>query len=291
MFRKFSALIVTAMFVYEIGLSQNPENTSNVNTSTIPERPELNVVGKPDVNKPATTKPDINLPDTIVSLTGAKVGTSDQDNRTDSIIRSRHLPEPYRSSWHVPIYPNATFIGWDTGMVSAFGASNSLSGLMGVETGGLALTQNFGRLTLGVYGVAEKYGWYNNLSTTWGFGGTMSVTLNDHLSLHAFGSYQTPVRGVMPAMVPYMSTSTFGGFMRWKSSGIFGIDVGAQSQYNPSLRHWQTAPIVRPFVEISPGNRLGIDVGGILYQIFESANGYGVHNPTIAPDVPRLIVR
>lgn len=266
-------LFILSLIVAGTCFAQEPEVSTDLTGFELPHfEPPLPAIPTDNLLKP--------MPATLFQSDG-NVSTS----------LSLKAPELRVRSWQVTPVSNAAMVSWNGGAATAFGTTQSMPGLLGIETGGIGLTQSIGNVTFNAVGYAEKYGYFRGLTTSWGFGGSIGWQINDNLSLHAFGQYQTPVRGLPPAIMGYTGTTNFGGFFRWKSSGIFGIDVGAQNTYDPSLNHWRVAPILRPYIELSPGNRLGIDVGGILYELLRGAAGWGPRNPTPTIPRPEIIVR
>lgn len=169
--------------------------------------------------------------------------------------------------------------------ISASGAQQHMPGLMGIEAGNIQLQQNIGRVTIALNAQAHKYGFFNGLSRQFGLGGNISWQLNDRLSLHAFGSYYTAPTGfIPPAVAGFLANKSYGGFISYDHDS-WGFDLGAQNIYNPSLRHWEMVPIVRPYIMINDAP-IGIDLGPIIYQLLNSAVGYRQNNPTIGPPIP-----
>ena len=77
----------------------------------------------------------------------------------------------------------------------------------------------------------------------------------------------------------------------------FGMEMGVQRHYNPLRGGWETIPIAVPYFKFNNGAKFGLDVGGLLYEIFrdnsfkrEIRNG-NFSNPTIAPHRPRIEIR
>lgn len=169
--------------------------------------------------------------------------------------------------------------------LSATGDAQRMPGLMGVESGGFQASQTISRVTIAVNAQAHKYGFFNGFARQFGVGGSVSWQVNERISLHAFGSYySTPRMFIPPAVAGFMATSSYGGFASYNGDG-WGFDLGAQNVYNPSLRHWEMVPIVRPYIVI--GNTpIGVDVGPIIYQLLRNAIGSGSNNPTIGPPTP-----
>ena len=180
----------------------------------------------------------------------------------------------------------APVASWNGGGVYAEGGYESLPGLMNIDNGAVNVYQRFGSITATAYGEAVKYGYFNGLITTWGYGGSISYRISDNLSITGFGGYSTASGGFFsPAMSGYVGTTNFGGYLDYRISSKFGVKAGAQTYRSIMDNSWHTQPMVVPYFRLG-GNDIGIDVGGILYNIFVNANGGKRSNPTIAP--PRL---
>lgn len=174
---------------------------------------------------------------------------------------------------------------WKGGGILAMGSRTSYSGLMGVEQGELLATHTMGRLTLTGGVSAEKYGYYRGLQTVYGLTGVAVWRFSDNLALTVFGSWYSRTGFTGPAMMPYISTSSFGGYLSWDFAEHFGVDAGAQTQYNNYTRRWETRPIVRPYYKFSDGNKIGIDLGGMIYDAVDSRRARR-SNPTMGPPIP-----
>ena len=87
------------------------------------------------------------------------------------------------------------------------------------------------------------------------------------MSVTAFGNYES---------APFWSNArrggygAFGGYMTFKTNNDkWGVDVGAQNVRDFQTGRSATLPIIRPFYNYH-GQKLGIDLGGLLYQLFEN---------------------
>lgn len=183
----------------------------------------------------------------------------------------------------------ATMFSWERGGVFATGSREALHGLMGIESASVGISQRIGGFSVAVYASAAKYGYFRGLSASYGFGGAMSYDFNEQLSMTLFGSYaSTPAGMGQAAMLGYVSLPVFGGYINWKASEHWGVKVGAQSYRTSPNGRWEAQPIVMPYYRTSGGAELGIDVGGILYQVVRQTTGgsWGNQgNPTIGrPD-------
>ncbi len=189
------------------------------------------------------------------------------------------------ASYSLPPISPGTIAVWTGGYAGAYMGRESLPGLGGVESGMLAVRQTAGNFTAELYGSAVKYGYYRGLQTSWGFGGSLSYRFSDRLSLTMFGSYYTKTRPMPPAMAGYVNVPRFGGYADITLSDRWGVEVGAQTYHSLSSSHWEVVPIVKPYYRINKKATIGIDVGGIVYELLKSARGYSPGNPTIGPPI------
>ena len=65
----------------------------------------------------------------------------------------------------------------------------------------------------------------SQLYTQYGLGGTIGYDLTNTVSLHAFGYYYAQNPLVAPAFSPYVSTTSFGGYVNIRFSENFGSEV------------------------------------------------------------------
>ncbi len=192
-------------------------------------------------------------------------------------------------------YPgNATMLRWYNGALVAAGRTDVFPGLMNMESAILNFHQQLGRFTLTAYGSATKIGYFRGLSTQWGYGGSLSYQISDNVSVTGFGSYATRSRITQPAMLGFIDYPNFGGFVDYHfGESHWGVKAGAQSYYSLGSRHWDTQPILMPYYRTSSGVDLGIDVGGILYNILENCinkgnNNYGGGGNNFSPQQSKI---
>lgn len=176
---------------------------------------------------------------------------------------------------------------WDGGSAYADGSRQSLPGLMNINSASLNLSQTFGAVTVTAFGQAMKYGYFRGLTTTWGFGASATWRLSERVSITAFGSYYTGAGPRQPAMAGYTALPRVGGYVDWQFSERWGVRAGVQS-YRTADSRWETQPIVEPYFKVSKHCDIGVDVGGILYQLVRSRGGGHRGNPTIAPPATHI---
>lgn len=180
---------------------------------------------------------------------------------------------------------------WQTGGLYGSAASVPMPGLMAVESGRLTLEQDLGQFTFSVYSEALKYGYFRGLTSSYGFGGSVTYRASDRLSLTLFGSYYSQTRVQLPAVTGYMSIPAVGAYVDYGFSDRWGVKAGVQSYRSMITGRWETQPMVMPYFRISQQHSIGLDVGGILYQIIKSAaydKSDTYSNPTIPPPLMRM---
>lgn len=178
---------------------------------------------------------------------------------------------------------------WDGGGVFGATSMTSIPGLMGVESGRIGLYQNFGRFSFTAYAAAEKYGYLNGLDRTVGFGGSLSFQASDRISFTVFGSYYSPLRDMRGAQAGYIAIPTFGGYMDYSFNDHWGVQVGAQSYRSSATGEWHPQPIVKPYYRVNKNATIGMDVGGILYNLLyynREKSSRRMLNPTIP--IPKM---
>ena len=207
------------------------------------------------------------------------------------------IPAPLRGRLTAPSLPEFSYAlrapgeltAWSGGAIVGGISGTDLPGLMAIEQGNLSFIQEFGPVTLTAYGEAIKYGFFNGLRTSYGFGGSLTWQASDRLSLTLFGSYYTSPGPMSPAMAGYASIPTFGGYLDWSFSDRWGVKVGAKSYRSMMTGRWEAQPIVMPYYRINAKASVGVDVGGILYNVIKGSSGsYRRSNPTLAPDIPSI---
>ena len=157
---------------------------------------------------------------------------------------------------------------WKGAGITAYGTTAQMPGLMDAATGMVSLHQDFGRLHLTGSTIANKY-WMpmqSQLYTQYGFGGTIGYDLSDAVSLHAFGYYYAHNPLVGPAFIPYVSTTSYGGYADIHFSDRFGSNIGVRRYINPMSGQWTTSPIVTPYFRVGKRNKveIGLPLGELL---------------------------
>ena len=183
---------------------------------------------------------------------------------------NRALFDSRRGDWQVnTLNSTRLFNTWRGAYVGVSGWADTMPGLLDRESGALTLYQNLGRWSFSASALADKYRYVGMgyLETRYGVGGTVSYLLSNAVSLHAFGYCDGSPMTAGPAVAPYLSTSTYGGYADIKFSKYWGTDVGVQRYLNPMTGKWVTDPIVRPYYKINGKQKIGIDIGHLLKGI------------------------
>lgn len=158
---------------------------------------------------------------------------------------------------------------WKNGILVGNNGINIYNGLGATRFASAMTYQHIGNLTLAGGLSLEKmnYGRYNANTIR----GSLSASyrLNDNISATAFGS----VGNVGFFGQNSMNTYNMGGYFSFTTNNRhWGIDLGAQRYFDPYTRQWRTQPIAMPYYKFNNGQKLGIDVGGLLYNLFLNGN-------------------
>lgn len=180
---------------------------------------------------------------------------------------NKALYDSRRGDWQVgTLNSMRLFNPWRGAYIGVSGWADTMPGLLDRESGALTLYQNLGRWSFSASALADKYRYVGMgyLETRYGVGGTVGYLLSNTVSLHAFGYYYGKPITAGPAVAPYLSTSTYGGYADIKFSKHWGTDLGVQRYLNPMTGKWVTDPIVRPYYKTNGNQKIGIDIGHLL---------------------------
>lgn len=196
-------------------------------------------------------------------------------------------PSPQITSLNLNFNLGDQTFQWDGGGVIGTSNFEVNPGLNAVECASLGIKQSFGPLSITALGSADKIGYFNGVSTLYGISGALNYGFSDQISLTIYGSFYNQNLFLSPAMMPFIPSNNFGGFLSLKVTDKWGVDVGAKARYNSWTHRYGFSPTVMPYYEISPGNKLGIDIGEILYRALENRNDFKVYpsNATIGPPI------
>lgn len=177
------------------------------------------------------------------------------------------------------------------GILMGSGSQTTLPGIGRSNDASLAYIHSFNpqwTLTVGVD--ANKMHMNHFTGQSFGTSATLSYQATDRLTFNVFGGYNS---GYVPGRQSYR----YGGTIGFGMTEHFGMEMGVQRYYNPLRGGWETVPIAIPYYKFNNGAKMGLDVGGLIYQIFRNASFKGSvksgarPNPTIAPQGPRIEIR
>lgn len=160
---------------------------------------------------------------------------------------------------------------WGGGVAYGFSSTNNLPGLGNFRSTSIGIKQQFGRFT--VTGAISGYKYHINRNTynDYGISGRVSYQINPHFSVSVYGNYSVNHVQESPASAPYTNSSCFGGSVHYHASETFGAEMGVRRVFDPEQNKWKTVPVVEPTVNVG-GCEVGIDVGGIIYDIIDNNN-------------------
>ena len=81
---------------------------------------------------------------------------------------------------------------------------------------------------------------------------------------------------VGPAMSPYVSNTTYGGYADIRFSQTFGANMGVRRYLNPMTGKWTTEPIVNPYIKIGDSK---IDTSSLPISLSAKFHGFIVCLP------------
>lgn len=123
---------------------------------------------------------------------------------------------------------------------------------------------------------AIKYSFPMSVGASFGASGSLIYHPSGRFRLTAFGTFT-------PADRYGFHQNSYGLTMGYDFTDRLGIEAGVRRYYDPQ-RGWQTAPVATPYYKFNKFT-LGVDVGGILYEVLRNMvvrNRQG-NSPTIMP--------
>lgn len=191
----------------------------------------------------------------------------------------KYLTPPTKKpfTWHGNIYSHdfsksGTLSTWDNGHISGFSSHTSFPIIGNIGSAGFGISHDF----------TERFNFSGNLSfskyslprfayNTYTLAGQFSYRFNKNLSVTAFSYYESNRFINNNRNNPYGSINMGGYLTAITNSNEWGVDMGVQRHFNPHKRKWVMVPVFRPFYNLG-GNKLGFDLGGLLYQILNTVN-------------------
>lgn len=251
------------------------------------ERPDTLGIRQPDLEIPS-----FMIPHPIDSIAGGSISPGSPlpyanfrsylPDYNRSFAGERFSIEPFDFRTDIP----TSLFGWSGGSITASGRQTSMPGLMGIESGRISVDQTLGNLMLTAWIGADKYGWFRGLETSYGLGGSATYTFSPRWSATVFGEFHTMTHPLTPAIAEMMNSSRFGGYASYNFNDHWGVSVGAQAIRSLVTNRWEARPIVTPYYRINKSVSIGIDVGGILYNVakdYIDSKNRGNYAPAGAP--------
>lgn len=246
---------------YLCGLSQDLTDTLNIskmNTDSIQLRPLL-------LSPEVRFNIENHVPGHMVNL-------------SDSVLNDQEL---YNAT---PLLPNVCLTSersglyiWNNGGIFISGRTVAYPGLMTVDNGALGLYQSFGNLNFSLGATANKYGWYQGLSTQYGLNGNLNYHFTPKLSATFYAIYYLSKPPFMangmplpPSMLGYYGYTRFGGYVDYKVNERIGVQFGGQIVKRTYSNRYEAEPIATPYITVGRKKKIGIGlpVGQILQGFF-----------------------
>jgi len=98
----------------------------------------------------------------------------------------------------------------------------------------------------GIY--TAKFNIYNDFLNDAGLNGNIKILLSDRININLFGQYSIRENNIAisPFISPLYPHSNFGGALEFKVNDNWGIQMGAENEYDVFLRKWVTRPFIMP---------------------------------------------
>lgn len=175
--------------------------------------------------------------------------------------------------------------------VTLYGIGNGVNmiGLMKKQNAEVGVMYSHDKMSFSIGLMANVYN-FNLMSAKYGFtiqnqfgiNGRFSYDFNGSVSATVYGRYITNPFYHSMASFPYITTSSFGGFITWNNEK-YGIDLGVNNYYDAFSNKWRTDPIVRPTYKIGKV-KMSIDVGPLMKEgVLRLINKRKVDGPIIMP--------
>lgn len=204
----------------------------------------------------------------------------------------RKLPVFDRNPYALDFKSGMDISRWNNGGLTVNMSRTTYPGLMSVASGNVSLIQNAGNFTFTANMNANRMLMQKGFTTQYGIGGSATYRFNDNISATLFGNFYNTVPYMSMATMPYIGTSSFGGYMTFMQDKA-GIDLGAERVYDPYSRRWITVPIVTPKIKINEKITLDIPLGWFVRDLLDDLinNNRRQSSPTILPSFPPPVVR
>lgn len=120
------------------------------------------------------------------------------------------------------------------------GGINQITGSYNFKMG------NLGVMTTGIY--AAKYNVYNHFNNDAGINGNLRIPITDNINMNIFGQYTlNPMKnGIPPLMTTLYPLTNYGGSLEFKVNDTWGLQAGAEKEFDVISRKWVTNYFVLP---------------------------------------------
>ena len=257
-------IIIMMLFMY-VSPIKAQESVNRYKTPPTSQHIEVPILNLPLHNDFNITKNKILNIDTLLY------------NDIDLSLKYQIYPTEKPYTWHGNIYSHdfsksGTLSIWDNGRISGFSSHTSYPIIGNINSAGFGVSHNFterfnfsGNLSFNKYALPQFA--YNSYALS----GQFSFQFNKNISITTFGNYESSRFFNKNRYNPHSSMNVGSYLTAITNNNVWGVDMGVQRYFNPYQRRWVTIPVFRPFYNLG-GSKLGVDLGGLLYQIFNTAN-------------------
>jgi len=199
----------------------------------------------------------------------------------------RDLPasNSIRTEWTTSPYTAAgTVATWTNGGIWGTSSHLWMPTLLDRQAATLTAYQQLGHWSLEATAGAQRYFINEHVRQQFLLGGALTYTFSPQWSATLFGQYASQTFFASMAAYPYLSYSSYGGYVNY-SGRRAGIKLGMQQDYDPVRGNWQWQPIVTPrfrigraVIELPVGPLVG---EGLRHLIYGKRPPYGL------PPLPR----
>lgn len=267
---KISLIVSLATFLAFESIAQDvPANTTHEISQSLPALQLHNgtysrlpyTLSIPDINPPAFNAFDLNDSVGIKNIsTSHFIGTPQPSGQKFN----------FNNNFNLSFNNSAGIIhAWDNGAILGSSSYNTFTGMGNIASGSFLLTQDFGRFNFTGSVTGSKFHLDRNLYNDFNLSGRLSYRLSDRIYLNVFGNYSTGNIYHSMAAMPFLPSTSYGGSMSIVVSDKFNLEVGANRYYDPFSKKWITRPVLVPTIDIN-GTKIGVDVGGLIYDIIQS---------------------
>lgn len=183
-------------------------------------------------------------------------------------------------------YTDGVLKQFSHGVLFGAGGQTSVPGIGRFNNATLGYQHAFSqKLTLEVQANAMKINMIHATGQAFSTSGTLIYRPSERVALKLFGSYDI-------GNSYGMNTHSYGGTISFDMSERFGMEFGVQRYYDEMRGRWETVPIVIPYYHFD-NFTLGLDVGGIIYEILREVvfDKQKDNGPTIMPPRMQIPIR